>query len=821
MTKTDLPINDVIPSIKTSLENNTKLIVQAPPGAGKSTIIPISLISEPFLNGKKILVLEPRRVAAKSIATQMSKLLNKQLGDIVGYHIRLERKVSKNTKILVVTEGILTKMLQNDEALEDIGCVVFDEFHERSIHTDLGLALCLQTQEILREDLRLLVMSATLNTEKLSEKIDAKVITSKSRNFDVKQEYLPLDIKHPTKDELPNVLVNTVIKALDIDKGDILVFIPEVKMINKVMYLLEQNSNIKDVLVLPLHSTLSFKEQALALNKNEKRKVILATNIAQTSLTIENIKVVIDTGLQKIQKFNHNNMMNFLELDFISKDDEIQREGRAGRLSNGKCYKLWHKRRLLQESTKPEILRVDLTDFLLNLSFYGVESLDELIFLDKPPKQVIKDSKLLLKELGLINSSGNITKKGKTVVSIGTSPRFGFMILEANRLGFAKEACIVAAILSENSHNLSRLKSFEDYYIEVKENKNSRFKLIHKQANIYLRRLEKVQEINQKKFKTEYLGLIVLFAYLDRLAKKKESFENQYLLSNKKSAILYFDEPIKEDYIVVPSLTAKETNSYINSYIKVEFDLIKKYLSGYFKTVIEIDTSKSFEFYETVYFKAIKIDSKKTDNIPKEKWNKALLNYISNSEIEKLFNIDKKSFNLIKRVEFYNTYSKDKIENISLKNLKNSVDKWLQPYLFSVKKIDDLKKINIFDVLTFIIGYENVLFLDEFLPETIVVPSGSKIKLHYESDEVIMKVKIQEVFGLYSTYKVLNNKIPVTIHLLNPANRPIQITKDIKSFWDNSYEEVRKELRGKYKKHYWPQSPYEAIATNKTKKQMK
>ncbi|MGB3750110.1 MAG: helicase-related protein [Arcobacteraceae bacterium] len=367
-----LPIHEILEDLKESFQNNSTVILQAPPGAGKSTLVPISFLKENWLQDKCIIMLEPRRVAARMVATQMAKILGEEVGESVGYQVKMDSCYSKQTKILVVTEAILVRKLQSDQMLDDVVMIIFDEFHERSIHTDLSLALSLQVQELLRDDLKLLIMSATLNFQKLSTLLDnAPTITSKGKMYDVEDIYLSSKIKQPDNKTINTILLNTTLKALEENEGDILVFLAGVKEIQNIQKSLTQVLNGTDILILPLYSTLSKKEQDKALFKNSQRKIILSTNIAQTSLTIEGVKIVIDTGLEKQSRYNYDTAMDHLELTFISKDSATQRAGRAGRLSEGKCYKLWHQNKILQTSTKPEILRADLASLLLNLALWG------------------------------------------------------------------------------------------------------------------------------------------------------------------------------------------------------------------------------------------------------------------------------------------------------------------------------------------------------------------------------------------------------------------------------------------------------------------
>jgi ATP-dependent helicase HrpB len=837
-----LPINDVLPRIKSILNKNTRLILEAPAGAGKSTLVPISLLKEQWLEEKIIIMLEPRRMAARALALQMSKLLNEEVGQSVGYQVKMDSCFSKNTKILVVTEGILTRKIQSDETLENVALIIFDEFHERSINSDLSLALSLQLQEILREDLKIMLMSATLNSKKLSLLLnDAPVITSEGKMFDVEKIYLDTNIKHPDKNTLISLTLNTILKSIKEDEGDILVFLAGTKEIreieDKLSLKIEDNTNID---IFPLYSNLSKEEQEKAIYKGKNRKVILSTNIAQTSLTIEGIKIVIDTGLEKQIRFNPSNDMNHLEYCFISKASSIQRAGRAGRLSTGKCYRLWHKNRILEDESKPEILRADLSSLLLDLSFFGIKEFDELYFLDIPSSDTITSSSKLLENINMIDSKKNITTFGEESISLGVHPRFANMILKANDLGFAYDACLLASMLIEKDIFSKQSSSSDIYerYIILKEkeffniNVNTyTAKQVLKQATYFYKRLKTLKEIEEEKesLNKEMLGVLLLFAYPNRLAKQRIKNENKYKLSNAKGAILNVKDVLfNNEYLVVPNINAKEKNSVIYLASSISFEYIKKYFSSYLYTKDVISYKKELnklDIKTITYFLNLEISSETNTNISKDKYPQLFIDLIKKEGLN-LLTWSKKVKDLVYRVNFLNE-NKEKFNlDIELpffdnESILENIGEFIEPYLQNVRTIKHLAEVDTFSMLQGLITWDNQQALDNLVPSNIKVPSGSNIKIDYSNVQTpILAVKIQEVFGLNKTPSILNNQISLQVHLLTPALRPIQITYDLESFWTNSYSEVRKELRGKYKRHYWPENPLEAIATKKTKKFM-
>lgn len=810
-----LPIYDVLDDLKTKLQIDKTVILQATTGAGKSTVVPTELLNESFLKNKKIIVLEPRRIAARVIATKLAQNLNEKVGQTVGYQVKLDSCFSKQTKILVVTEAILIRKIQQNQSIDEIGLIIFDEFHERNINTDLALAFCLQIQEFLREDLKLLIMSATLNTEKLSKFLKANVITSIAKNFKVKNIYLHSNIKQPNYGNT-SLIIQTISKALKETNKDILVFLPGVKEISEVKKELKIS---KDILVLPLYSNLDKKQQNIAIYKQDKRKIILSTNVAQTSLTIEGVGVVIDSGLEKISRYDSSNGMNHLELNFISYESATQRAGRAGRLEDGVCYKLWHESKLLQKSTTAEILRADLTQVLLELCLWQIDSFDDLMWLSKPDEKAILNAKELLINLSMIDEDFTITDFGKKAISLGIHPRLSYMILKANEIGFAYEASILASILNQNSLKDDILSTFINIY-----EKNSN-QIILKEAKHYFLKLKKFQKIKKEKFNYDLLGVLALYAYPDRLAKIRKENDIRYKLSNSKGAILYKNSYLfNEKYIVAVNINAKEKDSFINQAFKIEFKYLKTYFSSYLKKEQKISfdkDSKKLQAREVTSFLKLQLESKPC-KLDDSNLTQMLIEVIKDEGLQ-LLHWDKKALFLKQRINFINFHDNSfEFPSFYDNDLLNSIDDWLGLYLTDIKTVEELKKLDLYDILLSRLSWQEQQNLDILAPPFFKAASGSKIKIDYSNIKVPkLSIKIQEIFGTFDSIKVLNNKIALQIELLTPALRPIQITYDLKSFWDNSYDEVRKELRGKYKKHYWPLNPYEAKATNKTKKMMK
>ncbi len=825
-----LPIHEVLPHIQSTLLSHNQLILQAPPGAGKSTVVPISFLNEPWLEDKMIIMLEPRRVAARMVAQQMAKNLGEKVGERVGYQIKMESCFCEKTKVLVVTEAILVRKLQANQELNDVALVIFDEFHERSIHTDLSLALCLQVQELLRDDLKLLIMSATLHQEKLLNALgEVPVITSQGRTYPIHYHYLKENEKHPSLKDIVSKTVRLIREALIKEQGDILVFLSGQKTIRQII---EALGNLDDIEVLSLYSNLSKKEQDRALLPSSKRRVILSTNIAQTSVTIEGVRVVIDTGLQKSSFYNENNGMNYLKEQFISQQSATQRAGRAGRTQEGVCYRLWHEKRILNQESEPEILRSDLSEVLLQLGLWGIRQWNELVWLDTPKSSVLNSAWELLQELHMIDENLTITSFGKDAIRLGIHPRLAYMVLKANDLGFAKEACILASILSEkdlftNSSDSNLYHRFSAVYENDTSSVNiHRFKEVNRQAEFFYKRLTsyvKVKE-NKQKVTSEIVASLLLFAYPDRLAVLRKSNDYSYKLSNGKGALL-----IKEDrlfntsLLVVANLHAQEQNSYISSAIPISLETIKNYFTQDIVTKEEVHydkTNNRLSIKEKVCFYDCELESHAVENI-KDRDMKSLLINLVKTEGLNLLTWSKKAQQLKDRVCFVSLQD-DSFESFDENYLLENTALWLEPFLTDIKSVKALEQLDTYNMLLSLLDWQAQQSLDKLAPTHIKVPSGSNIAIDYNNENSpILAVKIQEVFGLYDTPKICNGKVALQMHLLTPALRPIQITYDLKSFWENSYDEVRKELRGKYKKHYWPENPFEAQATTKTNRQLK
>jgi len=868
----NLPINEVLPDIQRSLLSNQRLVLQAPPGAGKTTAVPLALLNQPWLKNKQIIMLEPRRIAARNAAARMASLLNEKVGQTVGYQIRQESCIGKQTKILVVTEGILTRKLQADPELKNTALVIFDEFHERSLHADLSLALCLQSQQILNEDLKILVMSATLNTHAIADLLnDAPIIQSEGRSYPVDIHYLDKPIKQ-TSNHYDNqqqrilALVQIVKQVIKDHTGSCLIFLPGVKEINQLLGRIKKilvDETQKNIVLAPLHGSLTKQQQDLAIATPERgiRKIVLATNIAETSLTIEGIDCVIDSGLERILKHNNSSGMNSLLTQFISEDSAIQRSGRAGRLTAGICYRLWtsqQQQRLVKHSLA-EILHSDLSSLVLELANWGVQTIDELQWLDKPVASAIEQAQILLIKLSAIehNSAdiGKITTHGRDILKLGAHPRLAHMMLSSLELKQSYHACLIASILSEKDIFLSNAEKSIDIHDRIMilqnfikgNNKNSdlnqydidipQCKLIIQTASDLFQRLKKsnsnINFSSDGQIDTQYSGVLLAYAYPDRIAKQRDNSVNRFLLSNGKgAAIPEFLQQHAYGYLVVANLDVKKGREQADAIIYLAAEINESQLEGYFSELIQ---HEEYISWNSVHQRVESKQISRIDNLiiqeavspakNRQAIHSCLLEGIKEVGIQSL-NWSPKAINLKQRIIFINHQASNLQFDVDLPDFTDeallaSLTDWLFPHLTSENSIRQCQKFDIGTLLKNLLSWEQQKLIDKLAPERLTMPSGSAIAIDYsDSKQPVLAVRLQEVFGMYETPDLLSGKVKVMMHLLSPARKPMQITQDLNSFWKTTYHEVKKELRGKYKRHYWPDDPFTAQATSKTKKNM-
>jgi len=821
--ETQLPVVEIIPQVQEQLSANNSLIVAAAPGAGKSTVLPLALLNESWLGDKKIIILEPRRLAASSIASRMAALLHERVGETVGYRIRFENKISSKTLIEVVTEGILTRMLQSDNALEGVGLVIFDEFHERSIHADLALALCRETQQVLRPDLRILIMSATLDLLNLPQLLNCAVVESRGRTF-------PIDLIYTNEQDqlqIPQLTAKTVSKALNEQEGDILVFLPGQGEIRRCEEIL--NRQLRNEIVCPLYGQLSFadQQQAILPHPSGKRKVVLATSIAETSLTIEGIKVVIDSGFARKPAFDAKTGLSGLKTMQISLDSAAQRAGRAGRLSAGVCYRMWSKatESRLPEFRTPEILEADLTGLLLDLYNWGVSDINSLTWLNLPPLANVNSARELLVSLNAIEGN-KISLRGKKIQALPCHPRIGNMLIMAEEENLLPLACDLAALLEERDPlentagadiNL-RIETLRRYRESGRSER--RWENIEKVAAAY-RRLFRAEAEN-KAVQHYQTGKLLAFAYPERIASLRQSNRGQYQLANGQSASIDKDDELAtEAWLAVAHMDARKGGGKI--FIAAPLNASDLLHLAKETETISWDTRKGgLIAAKDLKLGNLVIKSSPLNNVLDDK----VIDVISDAlkaEGEALLDFDEDVKQWQSRVLSLKSWNDDeRWPEVHTANLLQNNKDWLWAYLPKIRRVDDLKKLKLSEILQQSLDYELQVKLNELAPETVVVPSGSKIKLEYfeHGETPVLAVRLQEVFGMLETPRINGGKTGVVMHLLSPGFKPVQVTADLRSFWSNTYFEVRKELKRRYPKHSWPENPLEAEAVRGVKRKV-
>ncbi len=812
----DLPVVEIIPQLQAVLATNDVVVLSAPTGAGKSTLLPLALLHETWLQGKKIIVLEPRRLAAKTIAYRMAQLLGEEVGNTIGYRIKMETRVSKNTRLEVITEGILTKMLQSDPELSDIGLILFDEFHERSLHADLALALCRDAQKIVRPDLKMVIMSATLNIGDLSTLLQAPVVESKGRQFPVSINYSG-DTELST---LAEMVCKQVIEVYEKHEGDVLVFLPGEGDIHKCTALLSQSSRLKGCKLHPLFGMLPMNKQMAALmpDREGNRKIVLATSIAETSLTIEGITVVVDSGFGKTQRFDPKSGLSRLETIQISNDVADQRTGRAGRLTSGHCYRMWSKatQSRIKEHRTPEILEADLSSLVLDLYLWGTKKPNELIWLNPPPIGALQAAEETLENLEAIVDK-KVTEHGKAIHNLPCHPRIAHMLIKADEFGLTHLATDIAALLEERdplreagADITQRIELLRKYREENRLGKG--FTKIEKNAGNYRSLLN--LETENDHFDATEAGLLISFAYPERIAGARPGNNAQFQLANGRLAMIgHKDNLAHEPWLAVAHADARDGMGKIH----LAAPLNPKDLASLVKTVDNVswDAKKGGLIAATeMRIGSIVLSSRPLQQFDKNQKVKAICQALK-KEGENLLDFNEKIIQLQNRMASLSIWNPaEKWPDFSTQTLLLTTENWLSTYLDSIKKNEDLKKLDLFTILLNTLSWEQQQLLSELAPEKIEVPSGSKIPLFYHPNgqTPILSVRLQELFGILTTPTVNNGKNSVVLHLLSPGYKPVQVTSDLNSFWSNTYQEVKKELKRRYPKHSWPENPFEAKA---------
>ena len=818
-----LPIDLILTELKQTLAKSTRVLLQAPPGAGKTTRVPLALLDAPWRAGKKIIMLEPRRLAARSAARFMAQQLGEQVGQRVGYRTKLDTKVSAATEIEVVTEGILTRIIQNDPMLDDYALVIFDEFHERSLAADLGLALVRESQDVLREDLRLLVMSATLDTAPIAQVLgDLPIISSQGCAFPVEVIYRPANFKNIN---LIDAVVKVIKEALAEQTGSLLVFLPGVGEIRRVENQL-RNQVAKDVVITPLYGNLKpeQQDQAIAPTSDSTRKLVLATAIAESSLTIEGVRVVIDSGQQRRSVFDPNSGMARLVTGRVSKASAEQRKGRAGRNQAGVCYRLWSAadQASLVEFTPPEILEADLASLVLDLALWGARDASQVNWIDSPPKAHWNQATQLLQLLGLLDDEGAITEAGKAAGKLGIHPRLAKMVLAGRKLGLSRAAAELAALLEER--DLLGSNAGADIH--------ERLRLLRAASGNNLSRLTSIRQAAKRLIlnsdKDEALpsatatGRLLALAYPDRIAKRRSGVSGRYQLSNGKGATLREDDLLSsQQWLVAADLDGKTREARVYLAAAVEIAEVEQDLAD---LIIETEEAEWDEQRGRIVARRLRklgeliLEEQELAKPNLDLLQKGLLAAVRTKGLASL-PWSKSAIQWQARVALLAKVFPDDWPDVSNAALLENLEEWLLPYLSGMQRWADLKQLKLAEILNSQLTYQQQQQLNSLAPVALTIPTGQKIALDYTAEGgPVIAAKLQALFGWLETPKIAGGQVALVTHLLSPAQRPLAITADLANFWQAVYPEVRKDLRGRYPKHPWPEDPLTAKAQQGVKR---
>ncbi len=830
-----LPVHDALPALREALARGTAAVLVAPPGAGKTTTVPPALLDAAWLGRQRILLLEPRRLAARAAASRMATLRRESVGATVGWRMRGDTRISASTRIEVVTEGVLTRLLLDDPTLDGTGAILFDEFHERSIHGDTGLALALHTQSLLRPDLRLLVMSATIDGARVASLLgDAPVISSSGRTYPVTTAFLP---PRPAQ-RMEEATVAAVREALASHEGDVLAFLPGAREIRRVASLLESTLDAH-VDLYPLFGMMDAREQdaAIAPARVGRRKVVIASAIAETSLTIEGVRVVVDSGWSRVPRYAARTGMTRLETVRVSRASADQRRGRAGRVAPGHCFRCWHEHEdaALRAHGSAEILDADLAPLALDLAGAGISDPRELRWLDTPPTAAFALARTLLTELGALDVAGHLTSHGIAMSALGVHPRMAHLLLEAKRRGSLALACDLVAVLEERDPlRASDARRVDpDLALRIEAIRSGRRALpaglsvddaalarCRETARTLRDRMNVRRSDGDDEDVTE-LGALVALAYPDRLARRREGDGARYLLRNGSGALVRDQGSAlaREEWLACAALDDAGRDAVMQLAAPIDAAAVRALYAPQYtqaRAVTIDDGSGRVRATVTESLGAITILERVTSDVSDEERAAALCTRVHDGWPEAMPWSDS-ARRLRERLQFLQVHD-DRWPDVSDGALGMTIVDWLMPLLRTCRSLDDLRRADLGAVLLDRVDWALRANLDRLAPTHIVVPSGSRIPVDYGTPQApVLAVRLQELFGARETPAVLDGRVPLVLHLLSPAHRPVQVTRDLPGFWRSSYADVRKDLRGRYPRHAWPEDPTTAAPTHRAK----
>jgi ATP-dependent helicase HrpB len=814
---TPLPIDDALARLTAALAANNAAVLVAPPGAGKTTRVPLVLLDEAWANDKKILVLEPRRLAARAAAARMASTIGEQVGDTVGLRVRFGSKISKRTRIEVITEGVFTRLVLDDPSLEGVAAVLFDEFHERSLDADLGLALARDVQQGLREELKILVMSATIDGARVAALLgNSPVVESEGRAFAVETRYLGRDQRAPIERQV----VEAVQRGLRADTGSLLVFLPGAAEIRRTETQLKERVADRNVDIVTLYGALDAREQDRAISPAPagRRKVVLATSIAETSLTIEGVRVVIDSGLSRVPRYEPDVGLTRLETVRVSRAAADQRRGRAGRTEPGVCYRLWDEPQTgsLEPYTRPEILSADLSSFVLDLAQWGVSDPAKLAFLDAPPLAALSEAKALLSELGAVDAHGRITEEGRQLRALPLPPRLARMVVDAAGEGAAAHAAAIAALLTERGlggddpdlrHRLDQFRRDRSRRAE--------------DARAMVKRW--TDAVGGKAQGGDFSpGALLALAYPDRVAKSRGGGSGAFLLANGRGgAVDPASALAREPFLVVAELTGAAAASRIILAAPIALAEIETRYAGKIeeREAVTFDAaSASLRARRSRRLGALVLAEQTKSVSPNPVNAKLLAEGIASLGIGKL-PWSKAQLQLRNRVLFLRRSEGEEWPDLSDTTLAHSAADWLAPFLTDKTSLAQISADDLATALDALLPWALRKRLDAEAPTHFTAPTGSNVPIDYEAEQgPTVSIRVQELFGLAQHPSIAGGRVALVIELLSPAHRPVQVTRDLPGFWRGSYKDVKTEMRGRYPKHPWPDDPLSAPATRRAKR---
>ncbi|KRP96247.1 ATP-dependent helicase [Bradyrhizobium yuanmingense] len=812
-----LPIDAVLDDLSRTLEASNAAVLVAPPGAGKTTRVPLALLDAPWVKDKKIIVLEPRRIAARASADRMAKSLGERAGETVGYRVRFGSKISRATRIEVVTEGIFTRQILDDPELTGVAAILFDEFHERSLDADMGLALARDAQSGLREDLRILVMSATLDGARVARLLgDAPVVESEGRAFPVETRYLGRKADAPVERQMADAIAS----ALRADSGSVLAFLPGAAEIRRTQNFLSERVQDASVEIVPLFGALdaAVQDRAIAPAPKGTRKVVLATSIAETSLTIEGVRIVVDSGLARVPRYEPDIGLTRLETVRASRAAVDQRRGRAGRTEPGVCYRLWDEPQTasLAPYTQPEILSADLSSLVLDLAQWGVSDPAALSFLDPPPQPAWKEAKSLLSELNALDGDGRITAEGQSLRALALPPRLARMIVNSHRAGEGQAAAEIAAIITERGLGGDSV-DLEHRRDQFRRDRSPRAASARDLARRWASQVAASEKVAlQEDLST---GLMLAYAFPDRVARNRGN--GSFVLANGRGASVEQTSSLaRAPYIAIGEMTGTAASGRILLAAQITEVEIERHFAEHIETADEISFDRgamALRARRRRVLHAITLSEATLSVSPSEDTARIFAEGLIAAGLDRL-PWSKAAKQWRDRVMFLRKAEGDSWPDLSDDGLIARRNDWLVPALYDKIALKDISAGDLSDALMALLPWEMRARLDREAPTHFEAPTGTMLAIDYEAEQgPTIAVRLQELFGLNTHPSIAAGKVPLVLELLSPAQRPVQVTRDLPGFWRGSYAAVRSDLRGRYPRHPWPDDPASAVPTRRAK----